>query len=180
MRRGRRNPSSETRVPCKTVNGYRYILRGLVPQESDEVRSVVKMAEGIVGWEFHAKANVVKVPVDGSLAVTFLWYEDLRSIEFPALMESVKVDINTGAISRRRYWDSGNPPILHRKELLLPQDEWVRFKAEKLTAELEERGLFQDAGQIGHRRAWEERLARAGVEVREHEIVDVGDSVSVG
>lgn len=172
--------SSQSGVPCKTVNGYRYILRRCVSQDSDEVRSVVKIAEGIVDDKLHAKANVVKVPVGGLSAVTFLRYEDLYSIEFPALLESVKVDISTSAISRRRYWNSENPPILHRKELLFPQNEWLRVKAARLTAELEEKGLFQDAGQIGHRRAWEERLARAGVEVREHEVVDVGDNLGVG
>ena len=167
-------------MPCKMVNGCRYILRELVSQENDEVQAVVEVAERLASRELEGKANVVKVGRGRACAVSLLRYEDIRVTQFPALLESVKVDINTGAISRRRYWNSKNPPILHRKELLLPQNEWVRVKAARLTAALEEMGLFQDAGQIGHRRDWEERLARAGVEVREHEIVDVGDNVGVG
>ena len=73
---------------------------------------------------------------------------------------------SSGASYRRR----GNPPILHRKELLLPTGHPKRDVYAGLTADLERHGLFQDRRNIGTRRTWEQRLRVAGIEVAENTV----------
>lgn len=51
-----------------------------------------------------------------------LTYEDF-SAEFPSLLESLTIDLNDGRIVSRSYRTRANPPVLHRKELLLGPDD---------------------------------------------------------
>ena len=52
---------------------------------------------------------------------------------------------------------SKNPPILHRKELLLPSDHPQVPTFAALTQQLESLSFFQDARRIGLLREWQER-----------------------
>lgn len=113
-------------------------------------------------------ANVVRFDADGRTAL--LVYERFDDEPFPPLAEAWLVEPG-GSVTRRRFGD--NPPILHRKELLLAADDPRRARSARLTAELEALGLFRDAGRIGRRRPWEERLAAAGVRVEDHRVVKV-------
>lgn len=56
-----------------------------------------------------------------------------------------------------------NPPILHRKELLLPPDDPRLPKFKALTAAAEEHGLFAESNKIGTRDAWNKRIEAAGL-----------------
>ncbi len=65
--------------------------------------------------------NVVRFdPSESQIAL--LHYPGIVEDPFPMLRESWRVDIATGQVAHRTYVDSLNPPILHRKELLLPDD----------------------------------------------------------
>ena len=64
--------------------------------------------------------NVIRHEEAGS-RICLLNYQDFFDDPFPALRESWLVDLETGQTSYRTYEDSLNPPILHRKELLLPE-----------------------------------------------------------
>src|SRR5262249_3924286 len=75
---------------------------------------------------------------------------------------------------------NGNPPILHRKETLLPDDHPSRPALAALTAAAERLGLFADPKDIGTRRAWEGRLARLGVRVEGHQLVEVRNAAADG
>jgi hypothetical protein len=77
--------------------------------------------------------NVVKVEKS---SVSLLLYESF-DVDFPALLVSVKVDLGTGAVSRIDYRGRENPPILHRKEVLLPPDDprLPKFRALTISAE---------------------------------------------
>jgi DNA phosphorothioation-associated putative methyltransferase len=112
--------------------------------------------------------NVVRFEPDN---VAFLLYEDFEAEAFPALLNSCRVDFIGGAIKRRSFLTQQNPPILHRKELLLGPDYPNRCDFEKLTYELEELGLFARSHTIGFRDQWFERLVSAGVQVEGHQII---------
>jgi hypothetical protein len=84
---------------------------------------------------------------------------------------SLLVDIRKRESKLRDFSASTNPPILHRKELLLASSDRRRVSFAALTAELEARGLFADSHKIGLRRAWQERLDAAGVVIRDHRII---------
>ena len=62
--------------------------------------------------------NVLKFSHDGG--ISFLRYPEFRERPHPELSESTRVLLVTGKVSRLRYGADGNPPILHRKELLVP------------------------------------------------------------
>ncbi|MBT5819452.1 MAG: DNA phosphorothioation-associated putative methyltransferase [Proteobacteria bacterium] len=112
--------------------------------------------------------NVVKLQKD---KVSLLLYEEFSEVAFPALLESHSVDLPTQRVISKSYRNSKNPPILHRKELLLRPDDKQRVGFLAVTKELEGRGLFHDSRMIGHRRQWEERLEKAGVTVQGAEVI---------
>ena len=114
--------------------------------------------------------NVLKFHADGQ-RVGLLSYPDFFDDPFPALAASLTVDLRTGAESLRRYDTSDNPPILHRKELLLPDSHPRCAEYAALTRAAEDYGLFADAHTIGTRRAWEDRLRRARLRLRGHRLV---------
>jgi DNA phosphorothioation-associated putative methyltransferase len=69
-----------------------------------------------------------------------------------------------------------NPPILHRKELLLPSDHHDIPKFVALTKQLEDAGLFKDSLRIGYKKQWEERLYNAGYKVVDHKLIKLDGS----
>jgi len=108
---------------------------------------------------------------DGRRRVSVLLYEDFDRHAFPALIESKTIDLSTGAVKTRDYRGSKNPPILHRKELLLSCADPRKTVFERLTRELNARGLFQAGKAIGFRKQWERCLERAGVDVYNHHVI---------
>jgi len=132
-----------------------------LPSESSRLRAAVDLA-GIERW------NVVKIDLKDGAKVSLLLYEDFDAVAFPALVESHRVDLGTGTVDVRRYGQ--NPPILHRKELLLAPDDPRREVFGALTAELERLGLFVDMARRGRKGAWEAALASAGVVVTGHDV----------
>ncbi len=119
--------------------------------------------------------NVVKFVGDPPKCVSLLAYEEFDANPFPALLESWTIDFRAERSTHRSYRSSRNPPILHRKELLLAPDDPRREVFAQLTEELECLGLFDKANIIGFRKQWEKRLAKAGVVIRDHRVV--ADSV---
>uniref|UniRef100_UPI0025F6B75F DNA phosphorothioation-associated putative methyltransferase n=1 Tax=Thiocapsa sp. TaxID=2024551 RepID=UPI0025F6B75F len=81
----------------------------------------------------------------------------------------------TGETGYRTYEDSLNPPILHRKELLLPGDHPGRADYVALTEQAEAIGLFDDPKRIGYRRQWEALVADAGYRIEGHTLVPIGN-----
>jgi DNA phosphorothioation-associated putative methyltransferase len=81
----------------------------------------------------------------------------------------------SGEVSRTNYRNRINPPILHRKELLLSRDDPRLPAFRALTAAAEEHGLFRGSNRIGTRKAWEARIAEAGLVLRGHRLVPVDE-----
>lgn len=109
--------------------------------------------------------------------ISLLYYEQCFDSPFPALKSSCAVDLASGRIKQLRYDLSSNPPILHRKGLLLPPDHPQAPLFATLTQQLEAVGLFQDSRRIGFAREWQERLRSAGYEVRDHQLVALNNAI---
>ena len=105
--------------------------------------------------------NVVKL--DARSCVSFLHYSEFETTPFPALREALSCDVFLGATRITVYSTRLNPPILHRKELLLPADHPLVPEATRLTEDLERLGAFEDPHQIGTRHGWTNRLASLGL-----------------
>jgi len=81
------------------------------------------------------------------------------------------VHLQTFELKRRDYSDSDNPPILHRKEQFVLNEDPLRPKYEGLTQQEEAKGLYEQPSQIGTRKAWQALLDQKGLRIRGHKLV---------
>ncbi len=112
--------------------------------------------------------NVVKLQPPAR--VSFLTYNDFAS-PFPVLAGSLAVDLAAGTARQTDYRNRRSPPILHRKELLLPAGHPLAAGAADLTARLEARGAFANARRIGALYGWSRALAKVGLALHRGEVV---------
>ena len=104
--------------------------------------------------------NVVKLDRDSRLS--FLLYDDFTA-QFPTLRSAVSLDLALGTSRATNYSHRSNPPILHRKELLLCADDPLVPKAAQLTERLDACGAFAKSNKIGTRNGWASRLHDLGM-----------------
>jgi DNA phosphorothioation-associated putative methyltransferase len=149
----------------KRVRDALYVHRDALIEIDASVRRAVEEAAAIVG-SFHW--NVTRIE-PGRIAL--LEYDDFEAEPFPALRRSALVDLAGRSSKIRDFSSSANPPILHRKELLLPSAHPRRSAYAALTAELDRLNLFVDNHKIGLRTAWQLRLDEAGIVIRNHAVV---------
>lgn len=102
--------------------------------------------------------------------VSYLFYPDFEKDPHPALNASLRVDLQTFGVRFTDYRDSPNPPILHRKETLLPADNPLYPKFARLTAQEERADLLGVPG-IGLRNTWNRLLEEEGWRLAGHRLV---------
>src|SRR5438034_9436407 len=127
---------------------------------------VVKL---IGGYHISPAHNVIKFRLD-ELKISFLAYPDFLDCPHPVLRHSVAIDLVTGKDREMDYSGNINPPILHRKESLVPPDHPRRSEFEALTQAEEAEGLFQDTATIGFKQNWERLLLAKGLVLQGHEL----------
>ena len=110
--------------------------------------------------------NVVKL--DPCSRISFLRYESFDNF-FPVLLSSLSCDIARGSARHIDFTTRNNPPILHRKELLLPDDDPRVAEATRLTDRLERLGAFNNPATIGTRDGWQRQLRALGLEDSENQ-----------
>ena len=114
--------------------------------------------------ECHAESfafNVVKL--DAGTGISFLRYESFDT-PFPSLLAALTCNLDRRAARRTDYTTRRNPPILHRRELLLPEDDPRVAEATRLTERLERLGAFRNPATIGTRDGWQRRLLSLGLD----------------
>ena len=171
--KGRTKPKRDT--VGKRVGGARYYHTTAIPWSGPKNQEAIEAATRIARLRSDA-FNVVKIEGEPPRRVSLLAYEDFDSSAFPTLLDSWTVDLSEPRCAHRTYRTSANPPILHRKELLLGPDNPRRESFAALTKELERRNLFEKANSIGFRRQWEKRLADAGIVVEGHTVQETNDT----
>ena len=130
---------------------YHEALVETVPRLSDDL-AAIRTRLRLPSTPF----NVVKL--DARNRISFLVYEPF-DVAFPSLLAAESCDLARGTVRRIIYAGRPNPPILHRKELLLPAEHPLVPEAESLTNRLERRGALRDITTIGTRLGWQRRLA---------------------
>lgn len=158
----------------KVVGQHRYfhfhLIPHLHPADRERIDSAIRIAQINTGEHF----NVVKLVAD-TAQITLLDYSSFFDEAFPALSRFWTVNLEHGTFRYRTYEDSTNPPILHRKELLLPPDHPNQVLYKELTLAAEQIGLFDDPVRIGFRRPWEVLLSQKGYRVVGHQLVPIGN-----
>lgn len=158
----------------KVVGGARYVHVSAVP---DEVMAFLR--EGVAGVDGPVEGfNVLKLSPDAP-RLSLLRYPGFFDHAFPLLAEAWTIDLDEGRCERRAYDPARNPPILHRKELLLRADDPQRPAFAALTAEAERHALFANPLTIGHRQQWEALLRAKGLRVEGHSLVPLEDAAVV-
>ncbi|MER2514690.1 MAG: DNA phosphorothioation-associated putative methyltransferase [Nitrosomonas ureae] len=162
----------------KFVHSSRYLhieaFNSLSLTDLELIADAEKLAQVTKGVNY----NVVRIS-ENKESVSFLHYPDFFDQPFPKLGASWRVELNgTSRVHKRSYADSINPPILHRKELLLPpiHKEILKFKA--LTNIAETLGLFEDPSRIGFQNQWEKLISEKGYRLIDHEFVPLGNDLS--
>ena len=111
--------------------------------------------------------NVLKL--DRRSRISFLMYQNF-SAPFPVLHSAVSCDIKKGTVRRTNYRHRSNPPILHRKELLMRGDDPLVPAAVRLTEQLEAHGAFTSPNSIGTRNGWIAHLESIGLSIIDGEV----------
>lgn len=160
------------RIPYgKKLPGALYIARPtdwstLSPELAATIERAMIAAKPDPEW------NLLKLHTD-QVAISFLTYPDFDADPHPALAEAVKINMNSGTISKTDYRKRANPPILHRKETFLPANDPRVPIFTSLTKQEEEAGLLRDLSRIGMRIHWETLLKRCGLSYEGHQLVKI-------
>ena len=102
--------------------------------------------------------------------VSYLIYPDFDRIGHPALAEAFVADLANLNLRHRGYKSSANPPILHRKELLVNDDHPARVRFARLTAQEERLGLLDTGRPVGSRNGWEAVLSERAISIHGHQL----------
>lgn len=158
----------------KRVGGSVYYHRSAVALLESSWRDLVGRAEACAG---HPAWNVVRLGRDSD-DLSLLHYPGFDEEPVPALEASVRVRLNTGSYQRREYAFNRNPPVLHRKELLLPTDHPERPACQALSEALDEAQLLTPASSIGRQQQWEDRLRSRGYALDRWQLRHIGPDAS--
>ncbi|MDY0977702.1 DNA phosphorothioation-associated putative methyltransferase [Massilia sp. CFBP9012] len=138
------------------------------------LRERIERAASLARVNLGEHVNVVKMHALGE-QLSLLAYEDFDTAPFPTLNKSWRINLETGTVVYRDYADSHNPPILHRKELLLPPDDPRIPGYMALTLTAETLGLFDDLSRIGFREQWLAHIATQGYTLRGAEFIPIAN-----
>ncbi|CAD6871625.1 DNA phosphorothioation-associated putative methyltransferase [Methylomonas fluvii] len=161
----------------KKVLNHVYWHYSLTDAQESEMQQIVKAAEILAHLKPGLDYNVIKY--DGkSRSLSLLWYPNFFEEPFPALETSFRIDLATQRVEKRNYQTSLNPPILHRKELLLSGDAPNNLQFTQLTETAEQLGLFDDTIRIGFKQAWDALIRDKGFQIIDNQFVPIGNDES--
>lgn len=140
---------------------HKVAFDSLQPELTQFIAAVAK-ALNINGEQWH----VAKLS-RSSFKLSLLSYPDFFDESYPALTQSVTVDLNKLSHRITQYQASENPPILHRKETMIPSthSSYLHFKA--LTQEGEAAGLYEHTRMIGFKQSWQRIINKQGYQLIE-------------
>jgi DNA phosphorothioation-associated putative methyltransferase len=124
-------------------------------------QALISAAFKCIPVEKSSAINVVKLNLRSG-RISLLEYEPFEESGFPTLLGSWVIEPSSETPTYRTYRTSLNPPILHRKELLVAPNYPGREEWQRLTAEAEELGLFDNTRTIGFKKNWLQLIAGKG------------------
>jgi len=132
---------------------------GLVEDQSH--KSLISAAFSCLPHDKHQLVNVIKLNVRSG-KISLLEYRDFDHEPFPTLVTSWSIEPHSVLPTFRTYQSSLNPPILHRKELLVHHTHPKHAEWANLTKEAESLGLFENTRTIGFQKNWEQLIYLKG------------------
>jgi len=101
--------------------------------------------------------NLVKV-FKNDFRLSLLHYPSFFEDSYPALAQSVTVDLSKLSHRVTSYNTQDNPPILHRKETMLPSTHEAYENFCMITQEGVAAGLYENSRMIGFKNSWDNFL----------------------
>jgi DNA phosphorothioation-associated putative methyltransferase len=138
----------------------------------DALEPILRIYEGC-GRAFLGEiegANIIKIH-RRSGKISYLVYPDFETDPHPSLFRCVRLSLRTRELNCYEYAQTGNPPILHRKETFLHPSHPLHGKFVRLTEQEKQHGLLTDTAGIGTRSGWETRLRETGFMLRGHRLL---------
>ncbi|MFC4654057.1 DNA phosphorothioation-associated putative methyltransferase [Rheinheimera marina] len=108
--------------------------------------------------------NIVKL-FKTNFRLSLLNYPDFYTDAYPALQQSVTVDLAKLQHRVTHYGEHDNPPILHRKEHFILPDHPEYESFCMITLEGETAGLYDNPRMIGFKASWQRLIAKHGYEL---------------
>lgn len=169
------------RAPGKTVVDEFYVhLSALGQIENTDARRKIERAVQGLPEIAEEPPNVAKLNLRSG-RVSLLSYPDFFESAFPALRAAwVFPPEASGPQSFRTYRDSLNPPILHRKELLVASSHPEHESWANVTSTAESLGLFDDIATIGFSLNWTHLIESKGYRVVGHDFLPLGNDIATG
>lgn len=166
--------SQPAKLVGKVVRGDMYFHVSATQDVPVAERNKMFEALEITGLRPLEDFNVVKI-ARGRSIVSFLSYSDFLDDAFPSLKKVCTVNLATESFRDRWYRSGGNPPILHKKELLLSPHHPSLPLFKELTQVLEAKGIRPAKPGLGFKKQWDEYLVAKNVEISGHKLVELGN-----
>lgn len=96
---------------------------------------------------------------------SLLSYPNFEEESYPELNHSLFVDLEKKHHRVNDYSNSDNPPVLHRKELMVTKDHPSYEEFSIITQEGEQAGLYENTRAIGFKLGWLSTINNAGYEL---------------
>jgi len=148
-----------------------------LPSLPEEWQARTAHASQLAGLSPESDFNVVKLH-EGGDQLSLLDYGDFFHDPFPSLGRSWRICLSRRTIVFKTYLESRNPPILHRKELLLLPDDPRTAGFAAITESAVAIGLFADPNRIGFREYWYRLVAEHGYELVGDEFVPLANAAT--
>ena len=139
-------------------------------------QKLVSQALAAMTDEDRKRCNVAKINLNRN-RLSFLEYLNFEEDPFPTLNGSWVFDPIKQRFSIRSYSTSLNPPILHRKELLVGDDHPLREQWQRITNSAEKLGLFSSGRPIGFKLNWNRIIAEKGLQLVDDQLLPLGNEV---
>ena len=160
----------------KIIGGFMYVHKSAKPllleKYSQSLNRSLQLLNDFKLW------NVVKFNLKDDAKLSFLEYESFEENEFPCLIQSCQVDLENQTVKIRKH-STSNPPVLHRKELLMRPDHPELTKFQNLTLQLESLGAFKNIVKLGTKTRWEDELSELDIMVKDHVATQTGGPTNV-
>ena len=108
--------------------------------------------------------NIIKL-WKSDFKFSLLHYPDFEEESYPELNCSLFVNLDKKHHRMNDYSKSDNPPVLHRKELMVTKNHPFFDEFTLITQEGEQAGLYENTRAIGFKLGWESTINNAGYEL---------------
>jgi DNA phosphorothioation-associated putative methyltransferase len=145
-------------------------------EQKEDFRLLLQHALSAMNAEELKSCNVAKINIQKN-RLSFLQYLNFEEDPFPTLNGSWIFDAESEKFKLRSYSLSLNPPILHRKELLVGPEHPRRAQWARITKSAEEIGLFSSGRPIGFKLNWQQLIAEKGFRLEGDQFLPIGNDV---